>query len=99
MSEEKKPEKWEKLNWFLYKYSEKYRYYSSKLKTMAFKYGKITINDNNFSIGDFTLSFNHIKKIEREQSLYIIIYCPDCSDVFELGDTREQSGYCPTCKR
>ena len=70
MSEEKeKLEKWEKSNWFLYinsEYSSKYRLISSKkLIEMAFKYGKIIFADNNFSIGDFTLRFDNIRKIEK----------------------------------
>ena len=85
MSEEKeKLEKWEKSNWFLYinsEYSSKYRLISSKkLIEMAFKYGKIIFADNNFSIGDFTLRFDNIRKIEKEKSIYIIIYCVDGSN-------------------
>jgi DNA-binding Lrp family transcriptional regulator len=84
MSEEKnKAEKWEKSNWFLYinsEYSSTYQYISSKkLIDMAFKYGKVIISDNNFSIGDFTLRFDNIRKIEKKKSRFIIIYCADGS--------------------
>jgi len=40
---------------------------------------------------------NNEKKLHPHRP--IIIYCPDCGDIFELGDTRGYSGYCPTCKR
>jgi len=80
----KKAEKWEKSNWFLYinsEYRSKYRLISSKkLIEMAFKYGKIIFADNNFSIGDFTLRFDNIRKIEKEKSIYIVIYCVDGSN-------------------
>lgn len=37
---------------------------------------------------------------EKKRVLYphrpIIIYCPDCGDIFKLEPDR---GYCPTCKR
>ena len=77
----KKTEKWEKSNWFLYinsEYRPIYRLTSNKkLIEMAFKYGKIIFADNNFSIGDFSLRYDNIRKIEKEKSIYIIIYCLD----------------------
>jgi len=89
MSEEKKKaDKWEKSNWFLFynsDYSTRYRIFESskKLIEMAFKYGKIIIHDKNFSIGDFTIRFDNVAKIEKEKSFYIIIYCLD-GTVFRL---------------
>ena len=82
MSEEKnKAEKWEKSNWFLYinsEYSSKYTYTSSKkLIDMAFKYGTIIFADNSFSIGDFALRYDNIRKIEKKKPVFIIIYCVD----------------------
>ena len=77
----KKTEKWEKSNWFLYinsEYRPIYRLTSNKkLIDMAFKYGKISFADNNFSIGDFSLRYDNIGKIEKEKSIYIVIYCLD----------------------
>ena len=78
--EKKKADKWKKSNWFLFynsDYKTKYRIFESskKLIEMAFKYGKIIIHDKNFSIGDFTIRFDNIAKIEKEKSFYIIINC------------------------
>jgi len=82
MSEgKKKIDKWEKSNWFLYKnsdYSSKLSYSSKKsMVDKAFKYGKIAIHEIDFSVGDFTLQFDNIIKIEMEKTTSIIIHCLD----------------------
>ncbi|MFW9820863.1 MAG: toll/interleukin-1 receptor domain-containing protein [Candidatus Thorarchaeota archaeon] len=87
MSEgKKKLEKWEKSNWFLFNnsdFSSKFRYTyhlsSKNLIDLALKYGKISVHKNEFSIRDFALSFDKIIKIEKEKTIFIIIYYLDGS--------------------
>ncbi|MFX1258651.1 MAG: toll/interleukin-1 receptor domain-containing protein [Promethearchaeota archaeon] len=75
MSEEKKLEKWEKGEWFIFKYDIKLGFLiPAKLRRKALDYGKIVIEDDKLSIGHFILNFTHITRFEKENNFYIIAY-------------------------
>lgn len=75
MSEEKKPEKWERNNWILLSYKKKLGATIFILRKEALGYGKITFSNDNFSIGDFTINYIDILGYEIEKSVYLVINC------------------------
>jgi len=75
MSEEKKPEKWERNNWILLSYKKKLGASWARLREEALGYGKITFSNDNFSIGDFTINYIDILGYELEKSVSLVINC------------------------
>lgn len=72
MSEEVVQEKWEKKDWYIFSYETRVIVGVTNMRRKALAYGKLIINSDKISIGDFTLKFTNIVKFEKEKRYFII---------------------------
>ena len=72
MSEEVKQEKWERKDWYIFSYETRLIIGVTNIRKKALAYGKLIINSDKISIGDFTLKFTNIVKFEKEKRYFII---------------------------
>ncbi|MFX1260128.1 MAG: toll/interleukin-1 receptor domain-containing protein [Promethearchaeota archaeon] len=63
MSEEKKPEKWERKEWFVFTRKPKTAN-KRTLRKLALAYGNISLKVDHLSIGDFSLNYSDILEME-----------------------------------
>ncbi len=78
MSENNKIEKWERKKWYLFSADYKPRIGArskSTLKSSALSYGNIMVDDEKISIGDFSVKYNDINRLDKHKKFYLIIYC------------------------
>ncbi|MFX1260126.1 MAG: hypothetical protein ACFFAN_19935, partial [Promethearchaeota archaeon] len=80
MSEEKEKEKWERKEWFVFTQKPKGGGHKAHLRKLASAYGNISIEVDHLSIGNFSLKYSDILKIELSQHYawsgmrFILIY-------------------------
>ncbi len=76
MLEEKKQEKLDKKDWYVFLHGIKFGGFTRKaLRKDALAFGEFILGDDELSIGDFSLKFTDIIRFEIEKKYDIIIYC------------------------
>jgi len=75
----KKSEKWERSDWYVIPFDKlpSIRMSQQKARRKAITFGKININDDKFSISEFSLDYTRIVSLNRGGNYYIIIETSD----------------------